>query len=81
MPEKTNKTAREKVLEKQPMAFVDDTNGRWVRIRVRETENTKCSECGRDYTRNKIPFACEVLGGAGNEAMAWENAARNLGLM
>ncbi|MFA6270184.1 MAG: hypothetical protein WC657_03175 [Candidatus Paceibacterota bacterium] len=80
MPEEKKKTALEKVLEEHPTAFADD-NGQWVRIRVGGTETVICRECGQHAIRPKPPLACRALGGAGSEAMAWENAAKSLGLM
>jgi len=68
-------TCRELVLEKYPTAVVDD-DGEWIRIRYTEEKQELCPHCKQPWTHSVISLV--VLGSAGNEVAAWEDAARSL---
>ena len=70
---------RELVQKKYPNSFVDD-DGDWVYIRVLKTITEKCRHCRQDWTHQVTDFF-NILGSGGSELRAWENAAKNLGLI
>jgi hypothetical protein len=70
-------SAKDRVLEKYPTAFVDD-DGESVRIRQTKTFEGLCPHCRQSWNHQVTDYEKGALGAGSTESAAWEDAAKNL---
>ena len=76
----TQLSAEQLVKQKHPTAFVDD-DGERVAILIKKTVTERCPHCDQDWTHQVTNLMVGSIGRGGTDEYAWQNAAKNLGLM